>query len=558
MIEDQIIGDTLWSGVDEITNPASLSDGILSYGKNIRIDFGKVCTRGGHIRTPWSNLKTDSTSSIVAAGTVYGQLDYVNSDGVRYCVAFHATNASFMKAGSHRITYDYPSGVTLTKNVFAFQCNKEIRLMRGEDAYGVKLRPLKFTEENGWEFVDGTKDEQVITDTSYLYMPWGSFGLYYNDRVFVMHDNSLFPSNVGEFDIYDPVQEIPLGNDDTPTTAIQYDTSTIIVTRKKSICVISGVTGDLSSITVDKFEVIGCEAKGGILIDKGVVLLPTTRGLVSLSQVFESRKQVSSDPLSKPIGKTYGEINFSKFSGVVSAAIDGNYYFAVPSFDSAVNNRTLVYSITNSSWTGYDENPTGYDVAYFTNLYIGGKLTLCGLSSDGYIFIYAADESSLEDGSTTEIITRGYSLTTDKGQVAKDITIAIKTINPNYSVYYSLDGINETRTLTSGVEKENNTYTVIGKEDWDTTNTNLDFNNPFREDYSIFANDSGFVLDKASGTSSYIILGQGQSFKHSISSVRRDKFVQIKITNSSGYFELDACSANLNVVGKTYTKSKTL
>lgn len=555
---EQLMGENFWVGVDEVTDPASLQQGFYSFGRNVRCVNGKVTTRGGHLRTVWTNATTDGNTP-VALGTTYGAVNYVTPDGQRFAIVFGANNAWRLSSTAHRQTIAYPAGVTISRRVQAVQCGGEIRVARGSDNI-----PLVWRGTGNFELVD-----QSDAITGYRRMPNADFILYYYNRLFVLSGDSVWASETGDFDLYDLTKEYPVddGSNDKSTGIYVYNQDTILVTKTSSVYTLTALNDTLSDVLTQQIAgEVGTQAPLGPIVDNGEIYLPTTYGIFPVSTAFETRLKASALSLSKNISNTYGQINFPSFDGVVGAVGGDYYYWAVPQSGSTTNNRVLVYSIETRQWVGFDDNGPGYHVADWVRMELAGKLELCAITPDGYCYLYAIDDMLAEvtdwaagDNLTTSYwVSRGYTPGPGSDLRYSEIELNIQTINPKYSIYTITDGVSERATATTTDQTRSNVkYTTYNTPDWDSTNINLDFYNPYREDYTITANNTGFVLDLLSGGSSSILTNLKQDFRHRVRTVQRGRYLQVAIENKRGALDLIGISLTGLSAGFSYQSKQT-
>jgi hypothetical protein len=581
----QVIGDTYFRGVNELVDPASLAEGYVSYAKNKRFIEGRAVDRGGHLRTVWTNLDTDPTTSVSPAGTVFGLCEYVDATGGRFGILFHATSASLVKAGRHRRVLAYPAGVTITQPMNAVQADSAVYAFIGDG-----ITPMSWDGVGDFVLVD-----QSETGNSFIRMPKGRFGIYYYDRLWVGFGDSLFPSLASDITLFDPVNEIPVGRgeNDFLTGAYPFNQNSIVAVKRRSVYAVASIDGTLSNTIVEKVgDIVGSEARDGVLTDGALMWLPTTSGIYSINQAFETRLQAASTSLAKNVEKSYRGINAAGFARMAGIGFSGYYYWACPSSGSAVNDRVFCYSLENREWCGFDENATDYDVAGWLRLDVGGEIKLCGVSKSGYIFIYAEDTQLAEGANanadnpvTTEMITRGYALPVYGAQANLGFEVNIKTINAKYSIYSRYDGVNEERAVVVDEVKDPTKYTVIGKRDYRLDNALLDFEDPYREDYRLIANDSGFLLDttafvhaildeegqpildesesiiydEGTGTdTSSIDLDHRQDFRHGVRNTRASRYTQLRFVNKRGGSELIAVKSLAKPNGRSAISKQTL
>lgn len=556
--------ESSWKGVNEVIDPANLAEGYLSLGRNIRCEDGKIKNRGGHRKTVLTNKITDGNSP-VARGTIYGSCEYIGSDGERAVVYFGASEAYYSRLGTHCKTLAYPAGETIDSNVMAFQADNEIRVMRGRGNIPFVLR------ENAEAF---TIVDQSTPISSYERMPSGQFGIYAFGRIFILDGDVLKPSLIGEFDLFDPLDyyEIDTGTNDIGTGIFIFDKNKIVVTKENSIYAITDVDSSLEYAEVIVLtKNFGCQAPKAIASVGGDLWIPTASGVYPVSQLFDSRYKDSPVSVADPIKRSYEMTDFSRIEQMVGVVDGGYYYLATPVSASLKDetgsfpvSRVLVYSIKNGEWMGYDEATTDFDVAGFAKLKIGKELYLCGVSRNGYIFLYGYDQQ-LNDTVTANgnnavsalAITRGYGYAGLLDSKHIQLGVRIRTQNPKYSLGYAVDGVSENGFVATDKTMSASQYSVIGKTDFDGTNNNGDFFNPYRQDYSLYASNTGFVIENNVNDLEYILLDIPQDSVHRLRLVKNGRYFQIKVLLKRGFIEVVNIGSQSMQTGKTFTKGKT-
>jgi|GEM_PF-1739293 len=139
----------------------------------------------------------------------------------------------------------------------------------------------------------------------------------------------------------------------------------------------------------------------------------------------------------------------------------------------------------------------------------------------------------------SSVTTRGY--TPDGGESLSDfdwLSLDVQTWKPNYSVELLADGPYETKTVHSGITKSRSRYTIFGRADYDTTNTNLDHATDHREDYSILlGTGSSHAASFKLGTSS-VDVGRHQETREQFKVRKRGRSARVKINSTQGRFRL--------------------
>lgn len=188
-----------------------------------------------------------------------------------------------------------------------------------------------------------------------------------------------------------------------------------------------------------------------------------------------------------------------------------------------VNNTVLVYDFQRGQWQPRDDGPD-LSVREFFKLTLGGEERLFVAGEDGLIWAYEATDMgdmvwrpTAENGIAyveveTEIVTRGYLGNDDGVKCGKDAMIAMATWAPKYSLTLWADGINEfTHLVTDQTRSRTRYHKPATAQPWDPTNANDDFDEPWREDYSVAPEVEDGTLLLADGTD--VLLADGDTLE---------------------------------------------
>tara|TARA_S200002703_G_scaffold17339_2_gene14321 strand:- start:2716 stop:4905 length:2190 start_codon:yes stop_codon:yes gene_type:complete len=109
-----------------------------------------------------------------------------------------------------------------------------------------------------------------------------------------------------------------------------------------------------------------------------------------------------------------------------------------------------------------------------------------------------------------EVKTRGYNWKGGEIQRPLRFRVFVDTWDAEYSVKAYGGGVGEEQTVVSATRPDRTKFFTAGRPTWDSTNTNNDFSNKRREDYSLVLNASGTELHSG------LILNQFQSQSHGL------------------------------------------
>ena len=241
-------------------------------------------------------------------------------------------------------------------------------------------------------------------------------------------------------------------------------------------------------------------------------------------------------------------------------------FVAIPINGATENNAVLVYNFLNSAWEGMDQSPStvastssvyaqsAFNITSFLYLQYLGKLHLFGLSNAGYIFLYDYDECDMTDTvsalyrypATSTFISRGltgtqadfYGQTVGAGTLHKfadQIAFHLQSSNPSYSVSVLTDRVNDLITYLSNKTYSNQQYSSYGTPNFNVSNTNNDFNNPNRNDYSVnLQRDGGLYLAPMAPASGGLQLQLRQSYSLPFKVEQSGSYFMLQFTNTGG------------------------
>jgi hypothetical protein len=229
-------------------------------------------------------------------------------------------------------------------------------------------------------------------------------------------------------------------------------------------------------------------------------------------------------------------INWAAASQAQAVYHDKYYYLAVPLDGAAYNNTILVYDLINKQWAGHWTSPV-MDVAGFLRISVMGHRQLAFISGDsiegntGILYVmdefYGDDSLSLEEDIETELLTRGYlcGVAIDKQFLSAATELA--TWNGAGLIKVIRDGVNEQSTVVS-YAKDRTKYNLFAKRNYDTSNANNDFLDPFRQDYSIQLSGGGIFLGDG------VVLGLHQYSSERIRIRQDSRYVQFRFLGTRG------------------------
>jgi len=252
---------------------------------------------------------------------------------------------------------------------------------------------------------------------------------------------------------------------------------------------------------------IGCAAEKSVATVGADVFFLSRTGVYRVLQVIQGRIQTAPVPVSDPIEPLIGRINWACADRAV-AAVWGQYYLVAVPLDGATSNNVILrYNTVSDNWEGYDQPAFPWSVSrLLITDYLGRKRLMAvdfgGDGTDGTdgtngtnprVFVLDEGRDDIAGGVPHPIAdlleTRGYTLgrSVEEKQF-RDVSVAVATWNPRYTLEAITDGVNEAVTLAGYVTKSRTEYYHFGMPEYDASNANGDQGDYGRKDYSVVPN----------------------------------------------------------------------
>ena len=540
-------GDTVFTGVDMRTDPASLPAGVAAKAVNMQFRLGVAEPRYGFVTQPWArqmgvNFNIDFPFDFtipLGFGKVYGACTFADPNGHERQILACADFSWELSAFTPPTAVLYPPDVHISAPVTFTQAYQVLILWRGSLANPLQLQTaLDFSTVRRWEEI---KDETNPDYTSTI--PDADTGLYYGNRVWVPYGNAQVAfSDILSYNRYDAELStiwVNEGDSDILMGLFAYGDNTIVAFKNRSIYAIVGVLPDPA--TTARTQVITTQ-RGTVSfntvtqVGKDLWFLADD-GVYAVSQALDNALQAGTEPISAPMDPIIRRINWGAAERAVACYHDTRYFLAVPIDGKNYNNVILVYDLVNQQWAGYWESPV-MDVAYFLHIEASGRRRLAFVSGDsseanlGLVYVmtgnYHDERFGLDEDVETELLTRGYQCGMNLDKQFMNCSIEVATWHGAAAISVVRDGVNEEANLVS-YSKDRLKYNLFSKRTYDQSNANNDFLAPFRQDYSV-------ELLPSPG----INLGSGVAFGlHQYSSermrIRQDsRYTQIRIQGTRG------------------------
>jgi len=305
------------------------------------------------------------------------------------------------------------------------------------------------------------------------------------------------------------------GSDDELVDLMKLNDNQLLIFKSKSAYLLTQITSDSDIASSVKLETLipnyGIPAQGAaVMVGADVYFYAGRRGIVSMKQSEQGKMQGVDIPISESIQPLIDRID-PRYENLIRLTYSDNRLFcAIPLDDgSDGNNCCLQYDFLNRSWAGrYDG--TAVNIKEFFKAFYKGSERLFSFSNDG--FVNLLDESDHGDEVrntdrdnnigieeiTSELTTRGYHHNDLNQRFFKNVKMSVGTWNPQYSLNIIMDGANERKELAANRTKSRtNYYRPFDSAPFDSRNVNLDFDTPYREDYSAAVGVTYYVNTEA-------------------------------------------------------------
>lgn len=199
-------------------------------------------------------------------------------------------------------------------------------------------------------------------------------------------------------------------------------------------------------------------------------------------------------------------------------------------FDQSATSPWSVGSATISQING------GVRALNTTTISINGSAATRGFYGESWRiytpFIYVDPHSGTEIQPVdieTEFTTRGFRAEGVDRKRFKELAVRLATWAPTYSLTLITDGVGETDAAITAKTRSRTAY-YTSAAPWVETNVNDDWDNPYRQDYSVVPDSDGVSL----GTGEGINFDQQQEAEERLGIDERGVTLQLQVTNTTG------------------------
>lgn len=394
-------GDSVFKGVDMLTDPERLEPGMIAFGKNTRMRNGKIEPRRGIQELEWAEMD-DITN-------FWGSCVYASGSGYEWLLRC-TDDAVIISRPEVSAAIPLPGGVTISAEVELIQANNKIIMFRGES-----LAPLVWTPtadpanpaENAFGAAPSPQGGREAISQSWT-------GLWTRNRLIVPHSrDEAGVSDVLDAFSYDPNNDLYLEKGAADSLVGQYPFfDDVIFFKDKSIHKAGPISGDLSDLVNRPLtSELGLSAQRAVAAIGRDLWFLSESGVMAFSQVLDNQLQGVAPPISQPMQPLIERITWASVSGAAAAVWGGRYYLAVPVDGAAYNNAVLVYDALPGTWQGFDTS-SRHRISRWHKLRLGGRQRLVFTATDGKAYIYEEGREDRWDSEDQPIemiaITRGY------------------------------------------------------------------------------------------------------------------------------------------------------
>lgn len=388
-------GDLGFTGVNELTQPAQLDQGDIAEAQNARFTNNIIETRLGMSKLPWTNRVTNSSTTPLPFTTIYGAVDFRDPNGVEWMIIAADGKVYRTRENNGAAPVALPPGVVITAAVTFTQCFTGLILFRGPDLAPLVMNSL----DTGFEPIAQTANTisnsgENPTDGTQV-IPNAKNGEWIGNRLFIPYNKDFLAIS----DYLNPTRyagvrsqaRINQGSEDALVRFFKFNDQSAVVFKERSIYTLDGLTGDLSTMSLDQFtnEYGLAAAKSCVNTGADVWFLAEKRGICSIFQTSQNKFQGRDVPVSQRIKNLIGRINWQYAAGAVAAYYDNKYYLSVPLDDATNTGPELLTSA--GSYSG------------------GGTSVLKVIKGATYVWTKGANETSLTNLLT--VISEGGSFT---------------------------------------------------------------------------------------------------------------------------------------------------
>ncbi len=506
--------DVRWRGLNERDEPGTLpgreNAAYVTAALNVTFKNGRPETRCGFVGpVAWNPARLPSVGSFYA-GKHLGAGLYVDPQGREWMLLARAhldVNPYYriwqVKDGVNPLwtrpqwdyTGDFADKLKAAELVTFTQSGPEMILWRRG------LEPLHWSGDVDGEWQPSSTAEVPADTASFMQpLPAADFGVAIAGRV-------VFPVGAGEIgwtDIQAPRRwDAALnrysisGETGGGVTALSaWRRQTLVIFKAGAVYALNNFSGDLSGTTLERVtDQAGCIAPRTITAVGGDLIWLGNGAVYRMTEVLENSTQLSPVPVSWPIPRSMGRVNWQAAAGMACAALaDGLWYLAVPVDGSSVNNALFVFDTRTGEWQGeYSleawQRPALHAMTR-TTLY--GRETVALVTPDRVLGAGQGWHDGEGEGDIrTRVAFRGYALEDVGLKRLRGLIVDTEEHGTlGASLVVDQDGVRVARFVNDTVTRDRTKYLPWGWKRRDLTNSDDTANTPEREDYAWVLEDN--------------------------------------------------------------------
>lgn len=376
---------------------------------------------------------------------------------------------------------------TVTAQSTIVQANNYVYIFRGANE-----TPLYW--DGNWNGIFALVPNTSLP-ASFLSIPNSNQATYYQNRLWVVDGkDTVAASDVLAFTDYDPLANefnLNTGNSDYIVATFPFGQNSLIAFKNKSIMLLQNVEGALTDVTVTEITrqvgLVGINSVTSIGPDLAYVSNENIN-LLTLTSTNNSL-QHKTLPLSTRIRKIMTRVNWEVGNKISLGYWSNKLYVALPLDNSLVCNAVAVYNFTTENWYGewnFDSTMNmciqGWQVADYL-----GVQRMHAITEDGRIFVTDEGQNDINGATvaeiSTQLVTRAYD-TSGINHFQRRAYIDLATNRPKTSVSAFTEGASEESVLLTDQTYSRAQSWKFADSTYNLTNSNNDFNRPYRKDYS--------------------------------------------------------------------------
>jgi hypothetical protein len=502
-------GDLAFSGMD-MRAPPLVQPGFASSAKNMRIEDGVYWPRKGLFTPTWtryasddfpyraSYLRNDAAAWTASYATTYGACIYSDpaDGGETWIVRVCASSLLFFRETEIGRIIPFASGLTVSGPVIVFQNFNKLIICRGGSESSLVW---------SGSFSDAVSELVPSSIASgFAAVPVADYGLAWRERTVLLSGrDTLILSRIADSTQYNEtsgIYYVNRGVGDTLRAAVPIGAFSLLILKSQSLHVFSATIADLSDARLDPqaVEMRFDSPKTAVAADNKIWWLDRrgirTAEVIQVDGDNKVRLQVDST-VSDKIRPLINRINWQYASLFSAAVTTDRIYFAVALDTQTTPQTLLVWNRVFNAWESYDQWSVTFNVQSLVSGYEWLKEPrIFGVSNAGSIAALNTGLGEDHVGWTGDVATkspilqgfvsRGYTCGDNDTKLFKLAKIQADTWNPGtLAISAVFDGPEENSSL-SGITRARAKY-FTGIPDFVVNNTNDDFNDARRQDYSI-------------------------------------------------------------------------